>query len=53
MIGRRGVGPPHPAGGLALCVGLASVCKKIGMCGTKSEVRTNESLVVTKNEFSD
>ena len=28
MIGRRGVGPPHPAGGLAMCVGLASVCKK-------------------------
>ena len=28
MIGRRGVGPPHPAGGLALCVGLAPVCKK-------------------------
>ena len=28
MMGGRGVGPPHPTGGLALCVGLASVCKK-------------------------
>ena len=51
MMGGRGVGPPHPTGGLALCVGLASVCKKKEECVEQNQ-RSGQMKVLSSQKMN-